>query len=229
MSDQKRGFIAMGIILVVVATVITVILQRKKTNESELLHSEFTTSDSIAAMTPNVAPDPAVVDSIFKQQSIAFGKLKFGMTRKEYKKLPEKEKEYFQTIGDYEYTVEPFFDQDAKLYMVEIRSMSKDANYIDTDVKNSAENLHKVIAAKYSNDVYVGPYPTVLNFEAGYIKWMYSWTIGKKQIYVGAGEVQSGAEFYSVARIYDTDLYNAYNEKQASKSNEVSKSDAEKF
>lgn len=182
---------------------------------------------SLGSDKPRVA---AMTDStIVKQQAIAFGSLKFGMSETEYKKLSKNEREYYQRIGEFSYHVTPSFDDSNRLYMVEFQSLSQDANYIDTDVRKGAENLIDVISAKYGDGDYVGPYPSVIQFNSGFINWIRKWEIGKKKILVGAGEEQSGARFYSFCRIYDKELYNQQEKSLDDKSIKTKVGDSEKF
>lgn len=169
-------------------------------------------------------------DSVNKQQEkIAFGNLRFGMSKKEYDHLPKKDQDYFQKIGNYEYMMEPFFDDSNRLYMLQFTTVSKDANYIDTYVKSSAQNFNDVISAKYGSGELLNTFPSILEFQSGYIRWMYQWQIGNKIIKIGAGEVSSGSEFYSICWIYDNKLYDQQKLKDQNASKSQQKQDGEKF
>jgi hypothetical protein len=164
-----------------------------------------------------------------EQEKIAFGKLRFGMLEKEYDKLPAKEKESHRKIGNDYYEISPYFDDSSRLYMVEITSTKKSANYLDTDVEESAENLHDVIAAKYGTGEYKASFPSIIDFSPGYINTMYKWEIGNKLITVGAGEVSSGAEYYSFCRIQDQKMYNAQQALNVKRKENAKTNDASNF
>lgn len=168
-------------------------------------------------------------DSIAKQEKIAFGSLQFGMTKREADAIPKKERQTFQTIGTYEYMVNPSFDYNGKLYRIELQSLSHDASYLNTDVEGSHDNLVDIIKKKYGDGTYIQPFPSILNFESGYIKWTHSWQVGNKIIKVGAGEQQTSAEFYSICWIYDTNLYDAKQARDEKKADTTKSKDASKF
>jgi hypothetical protein len=169
-----------------------------------------------------------VPDSIARQQEkIAFGDIQFGMTKKQVEKLIRSS--YQEKIGEYEYWFTPMYDHNGKLYKIEFKSSDRDANYIDTYVKSSLDNLYETIKSKYGDGTYVQSFPNVLEFQSGYVRYTNRWNIGDKEIVVGAGEVSSGSEFYSFCWIFSKSMNEAQENYQKTSADSVKSKDATKF
>lgn len=159
----------------------------------------------------------------------AYGKIKFGMPEREYNKLPKKETEYFHKIGEFQYFLHTRFNENTQLYMVTFQGFSKTANYIDNEVLNSMNNLIDVITKKYGTPEILGHYPTIYDFQPGYIRFTRQWTIGTKIIKVGAAEESSGSEYYPVCWIYNKPLYEAEETGNENALNNQKQEDASRF
>jgi len=169
-------------------------------------------------------------DSFITEQSqIAYASMRFGMSEKEVKKLPKKETEYFQTIGDHRYLLTPVYNNQGKLYMVTIKGYSKMATYLETEVNEEIKNLVEVISEKYGQPEYISSLPNVLELDPGYLRWMRKWNIGNKTIKIGAGEESSSSEYYSVCWIYDQKMFDEVQKQDEEKSTSIKVADANKF
>lgn len=169
----------------------------------------------------------AFIDS---QSMIAFGAMKFNMTEEEVSKLPYGETKIMQSIGGYNYFISPRYDDNGKLYMIQIETNNESANYIDTDLKNKAMVLRDVISEKYDdyeNALY--KYPSIIDMKTGTINFFNSWKIGSKHIKLGLGEASTGSEYYVHCRIYNEELFNEQMARVESENNKIKRVDASKF
>jgi hypothetical protein len=175
-------------------------------------------------------PKSNLPDSFVKQQEqIVFGDLRFGMTQKEVNKLHGKNTGYGVKIGNEEYYVDPRYDDHGQLYRVEINGPYRDADYLNTELEESHDNLVDVITAKYKQPTESKGYPSILSLSSGYITWSNTWNVGRKTIKVGLGELQDRSEFYAVCWIYDESMSQTYNIRQYAAKDSLKKKDASKF
>jgi hypothetical protein len=191
--------------------------------------AESKNSESIDS-TISVRSETVKVDSaMLAQQDIAYGNIKFGTPKKDFEKLKSPEARYSQTIGNSDYHFDYLFDQNKELYFLQIKSLPQDATYLDTDIKKATENLISVLEAKYGPGETLQSYPSILNLNSGYIKFMRIWEIGNKTIKVGVGAEQSSAEFYSTCWIYDNKRDSAVTAYESKQGKDKQKADAVKF
>ncbi len=172
---------------------------------------------------------PKYDSTILASQKIAYGNIQFGMKEKEFDKLKSKDAKFSQIIGSEVFFFNYEFDNNSELYFLRITGLSKDANYIETEIKEQTETLIDVLTKKYGQPEYLGGFPSILSLRSGMINFMSSWEIGNKVIKVGVGEEQRTAEFYSSCWIYDKIRNENYQNIQGIKDNAKKSIDASKF
>lgn len=154
----------------------------------------------------NAASNESIVNSlpdstIAREEKIAFNSVSFGANSNDCR---QKINEYgFTEIGTDRYLIRPFYFKD-ELYKIEIESLGYSATYLDLKIPQLVENLKSTISAKYPNVKTMGGFPSILNLNAGYITWMYNWTVGKKEIKLGV-LASTTHEYSAVCWIYDSD------------------------
>lgn len=162
-------------------------------------------------------------------QNVAYGKIKFGIKRKEFDKIKEGDAAYFQDIGSDRFVFSYLFDYKDELYFLNIHGFSKDASYLDTEIKHETETLIDVLSKKYGEPEYLAPFPSILNLHSGRIAFMRSWNVGNKIMKVGVGEQQNTSEFYSCCWIYDKARYDNLQSDQNKINDQIKDTAATKF
>jgi len=165
-------------------------------------------------------------DTLYKSTAhVVYGDVRFGMTEKEYNQII---KESSNMIGNNMYFFKPLFTDNNKLYALDIKSPSKSANYIDTDLQEYLENLNTVITHKYKTPSFSEPI-SFFDFKPGYIRWQYGWNLFTKRIRIGIGENQSGSTYYTIMRIYDKNMMDEIEKSAEDLTNSEQINDSNKF
>lgn len=176
---------------------------------------------------------------ILELSKIAFAETKFGMTTKEVLKTDIfKEDTYYgngiisksseNKLGNYLYQIGAHFNNDS-LWLILISSKSQTANYIDTDLLSSLNNLKDVIAEKYGEPDIINDAPDIFDFKPGFDYNMYRWKVGNKAIKIGMYELSSGSEYKVMCSIYYKPIYERLLNNNIETNRKQVKSDASKF
>jgi hypothetical protein len=175
----------------------------------------------------NKTVNQSFIDS---QSKVAFGSIRFGMTSKEYNNLPYDDRKNVQLVGDYEYFLNPNFDNNDRLYLLIIESGKRDANYIETELRNKAFNLGNVISKKYLDyEVFTHKYPSIISLDPGKVTYFEKWEVGDKKINLGLAEVSTGSLYYNYCEIYSDSLFTNHKNIQNRNSEAKQVTDADKF
>lgn len=151
----------------------------------------------------------SIPDSVVKkEEKIAYGAIRFGITEETYYKLPESKRPYSDKIGNERYYLALSFDNENRLYLVAFSSSPEKAADYDSKVKNAVDNLIVGNTKKYGRPNVIQEFPSLDMLDPGYIRWMREWSIGLKKIKLGVYEVESGAGYNAICWIYDKELYN---------------------
>lgn len=165
-----------------------------------------------------------------EQAKIAFGSIRLGMSKKSFDSLPYEERSNVQTIADLEYFLNPYFDNNDKLYMVVIESGKRNATLIDTELKKKALNLGNVISKKYyAYEKYLSEYPSILDVKSGTVKFYEKWEIGDKRINLGLSEMGNESLYYIYCEIYSDSLLRNYKTLKETSKQSKQEADASKF
>ncbi|WP_433863222.1 hypothetical protein [Sphingobacterium thalpophilum] len=173
----------------------------------------------IFADTTETKYDPAAA-------KVVYDKVNFGITKKEYEKLMPNT---FNKIGDYEYTFYPEYDENGKLYLLQISTPSVNAGEIETRLTDYKNNLYKVISQKYQAPSKDHGNINFFDFKPGYIQWQYEWNIHTKTIVIGMGENSSQSTYTTQMWIYDKPTFDRIRKQREEQSNKNTSSDADKF
>ncbi|WP_286776714.1 hypothetical protein [Sphingobacterium sp. UBA2074] len=171
-------------------------------------------------------PDLNIIDE--EASKIVYGKIKFGITRKEYKKIMADPYDRY-SVGNYEYSFNPVFDKTGELYLLEISSFYENASKIETELNDSKNNLRDVISQKYGSPVEDYGNPDFFKFKPGYIQWQYKWDVYTKTILIGISEANSGSRYKTVMWIYDQPTKNRIDNEDKDKYKKNTLNDAKQF
>ncbi len=160
------------------------------------------------------------------QMKVVYDKVFFGMTKKEYDKLMPNT---FNNIGDNSYLFYPIYDDDGKLYVLDISTVSVNANEIDSRLYDAKNNLFKVISKKYGPATQSLNEFNILTSKPGYTQWQYEWKIGTKTIIIGIKESTLGSKYSAVMQIYDQPTVDRVNDKSKGQLQDNINKDSEKF
>ncbi|QQT60036.1 hypothetical protein I6I97_12235 [Sphingobacterium multivorum] len=160
------------------------------------------------------------------QMKVVYDKVFFGITKKEYDKLMPNT---FNNIGDNSYLFYPMFDDDGKLYVLDISTVSVNANEIDSRLYDAKNNLFKVISKKYGPATQSLSEFNILASKPGYTQWQYEWKIGTKTIIIGIKESTLGSKYSAVMQIYDQPTVDRINDKSNGQLQDNINKDSEKF
>lgn len=156
----------------------------------------------------------------------AYKNFQFGLPYKEFKK--DKTFNYYDSIGEYQYKVHPYFNNDENLYMINIESTyPRTANYYDTEVKDQHRNLVTVISEKYGSADQITAYPSFLDMHPGRIQFNNTWNLGDKIIRIGVAEDEN--TYYAVCWIYSERMKKQYDESREKEKAGKRAEDKDKF
>lgn len=154
------------------------------------------------------------VDSL---ASIAWGDANFGMSFNEARKTETFKKAFVSgdkadsyrklcLYGD-EFNIygmsstEANFFEDS-LVSIKMESIEKNANYYDTDIKETVLRLKKQIEYKYGVPIQNYGFPSFLEMKPDKGIRAFGWRIGCKYIYIDVKEVYSGSQYKIVCDIF---------------------------
>jgi len=138
---------------------------------------------------------------------IAWGDAKFGMSFNEARKTETFKKAFvsgnkndsnrelclFGSI-DGIFEIKANFYEDS-LVSINMASYTYDANYYDTDIKETVLRLEKQIEYKYGEPTYNYGFPSFFEMKPDKGIRAYGWRIGCKIIYIDVKEVDSGSQY----------------------------------
>ncbi|TDQ12799.1 hypothetical protein [Pedobacter metabolipauper] len=166
-------------------------------------------------------------DSLYKPTArIAYGRVMFGMTQKEYERLMP---DILNKIGEYDYTFLPQYNKEGKLFGIYIQSYKETANYIDNKLLEEMENIRSVIYEKYKEPTYDWGRPEFFRFKPGKVQWQYNWKLSTKNINIGMSEEDSGSEYRAVCYIYDEPMMKEFKSAEERKLNAANKQSSNSF
>lgn len=170
--------------------------------------SETTKLEQYDASKDYSTEEPTPTRTISKEAAeTAYGRVKFGSTEKEYKKLVP---EISNVIGEFKYMILPQFNGKGKLFGVYIQGYKENANYLDNRLVDQVENLRKTIQEKYGSPTQQAERPSIIDFQPGKVIWQYSWELSTKRIQIGLSEEDTGNEYRAVCYIYDEPMMAMY-------------------
>lgn len=140
---------------------------------------------------------------IAAQQGVAFGSLRFGMSRKDVTSAMGDKQYGFIPIGNENCLMDLKYTGAGQLYQVLFNGDVVMANMIETRVQPSAENLRRVITAKYGPPALLRGYPQFFEYKPGVEFPLYRWRIGTKTIIVAVHEIPSGMQYEALLSIID--------------------------
>lgn len=153
---------------------------------------------------------------------IAWGDANFGMTFKEVSKTKifkdasnySDKNNPFQHLSLYssQTNIEGISKIDASffndiLYRIDLETYEKNANYYDTDIKETVILLKTLIESKYGTPTYANGFPSFLEMRPNKGITAYHWKIGEKHIFITVKEVYSGSQYMMSCSIYNDKVY----------------------
>jgi hypothetical protein len=130
---------------------------------------------------------------------IAYGKVKFGITKKEFDKIMP---EPFEGIAGQMFKVSASFD-DGKLYLIDFLSLPKQANYIESSLKPSIEEFAELITEKYGEPSEDYGEINFFDLKPEKVANRYIWNIHTKTIELGIYEEYGGGKYSIYCSIFD--------------------------
>lgn len=172
-----------------------------------------------------------LADSLAKAERInqamtAFGQLKFGMSRDTVQAIMKRtlNQGRGKTLGAYEYSFTPTFNDEGQLYMLQLQTASESSLQLESSVRAKVDNLKQIITAKYGEPTENKGYPDDFAFVENNLVWTTAWKFDTKTIKVGVAAETEGSRYKAVCRIYDDPL----RIKQLNKGSDLLKSKIEK-
>lgn len=158
---------------------------------------------SVTQTDANIEEIPEIDSTQLKMRmedaKIAYSKIKFGMTKREVQQVNG---HATQQIGEFNYTLTPFYTKEGKLYSLHINSQSENVTMFDTTVKKAWRNLKDILEAKYGASEKSTRYPLFIELKNDQYQFTDTWIIESKKISLG---IQAEKSRYSAAVVI-TDL-----------------------
>ena len=82
-----------------------------------------------------------------------------------------------------------------RLYEIELKTLTRNANYYDTYIRDAVDYLKDLIQEKYDIPTEYNGFPSFLQMQPGRERIAYGWKIGVKYIVITVKEVQEGSEY----------------------------------
>ncbi|EHQ28381.1 hypothetical protein [Mucilaginibacter paludis] len=159
--------------------------------------------------------------------NVVFGKVTFGISPQEFKKLVGDKP---VVVGNSSYSADPSFTTKTnELYMVDLESDLKTANYIETELNDDMDNITSVITAKYGPPTRDDGKIQFFNFKPGYYQFVRYWDLYTKTIAIGMEEAYTGSEYRVVCQIYNKKMKQEEKELEATKTESKTIADTSKF
>lgn len=172
-----------------------------------------------------------IADSLAKsarldQALTAFGEIKFGMSRDTVKSIMKRtlKQGSGKTLGAYEYSFSPVFNDAGQLYMLKLQTASESSLQLESSVRAKVENLKQIITTKYGEPKKSFSYPDDFAFVETQSQWTAIWEFDTKTIKVGVSVETEGSGYKAICWICDDPL----RIKQLNKGKDLLKSKIEK-
>lgn len=199
------------------------------TNQKKQL-AEKRKSDSLLQV-QQIEHEKFLADSLAKADRIdqamtAFGEIKFGMSRDSVQAIMKRtlSQGNSKTLGAYDYSFSPSFNDAGQLYMLQLQSGSESSLQLESSVRAKVDNLKQIIATKYGEPKKSFGYPDDFAFVETTMQWIHIWEFDTKTIKVGVAAIPEGSRYKSICWIYDDPL----RLKQLNKGKDLLKSKIEK-
>jgi hypothetical protein len=142
------------------------------------------------------------------QALTAFGGLKFGMTRDSVHAIMKRTLHggKSKSLGAYEYSFNPVFNDAGQLYMLQIHSGSESSLQLESLVRAKVDNLRQIINKKYGEPKVSKGFPDDFAFVENNQVWTSEWEFDTKTIKVGVGAETEGSRYKAICTIYDDPL-----------------------
>lgn len=159
--------------------------------------------------------------------NVAFGKVTFGISPKEYSKLITSNT---VVVGNSSYNIDAYFTTKTNvLYMVNLESDLKTANYVDTELNDDMDNITSVISAKYGPPTKDEGKIQFFSFKPGYYQFVRYWDLYTKTIAIGMEEAYTGSEYRVVCQISNKKMKEEEQALAATQTESKTLSDTSKF
>ncbi len=197
-------------------------IEREKTINDSIQQAEKLQKDK------ELAEEKVRIDSL---SQIAWGEAKFGMSVKDVKATKAFKNAFgfrdknnpFQSLEltladtniDGIYSIKVSFFND-RLFRVDMESWTRNANYYDTEIKETVDELKNLIQEKYGEPTVNNGFPDFIELKPDRPITAYSWTVGEKRIYIDVKEIYSGSEYKVECIILhskETEAVSSYNDK----------------
>lgn len=142
------------------------------------------------------------------QAMTAFGGMKFGMTRDTIQAIMKRtlSNGKSKTLGAYEYSFVPSYNDDGQLYMLQLQSASESSLQLESSVKAKVDNLKQIILKKYGEPKESKGFPDDFAFVENNLVWTNVWQFDTKTIKIGVSAETEGSRYKAVCSIYDDPL-----------------------
>jgi len=154
-----------------------------------------------------------IADSLGKaarldQSLTAFGEIKFGMSRDTVKSIMKRtlKQGSGKTLGAYEYSFSPVFNDAGQLYMLKLQTASESSLQLESSVRAKVENLKQIITTKYGEPKKSFGYPDDFAFVETQTQWTAIWEFDTKTIKVGVSVETEGSRYKAICWICDDQL-----------------------
>ncbi len=162
----------------------------------------------------------------FDQAMTAFGEIKFGMSRDSVQSIMKRtlNQGVTKTLGAYNYSFSPSFNDAGQLYMLQLQSESESSLQLESSVRSKVDNLKQIITTKYGEPKKSFGYPDDFAFVETNTRWTTIWEFDTKTIKVGVAAIPEGSRYRAICWIFDDPL----RVKQLNKGKDLLKSKIEK-
>lgn len=164
-------------------------------------------------MVRNAEREKFLADSLAKaarydQAITAYGQIKFGMTRDSVHAVMKRTltQGSSKTLGAYNYSFTPIYNDEGLLYMLKLQSESESALRLESSVKAKMDNIDQIITTKYGEPVKKYGYPDDWAFVENQVVWVKVWEFDTKTIKTGVTAIPQGSRYAAVCWIYDDPL-----------------------
>lgn len=143
-----------------------------------------------------------------EQAMTAFGGIKFGMSRDTVQAIMKRtlKQGTGKTLGAYEYSFSPVFNDAGQLYMLKLQTTSESSLQLESSVRAKVDNLKQIIATKYGEPKKSFGYPDDFAFVETQTQWTDIWEFDTKTIKVGVIAETEGSRYKAICWIYDDPL-----------------------
>lgn len=142
------------------------------------------------------------------QALTAFGEIKFGMSRDSVQAIMKRtlNQGRSKTLGAYEYSFSPTFNDAGQLYMLQLQTGSESSLQLESSVRAKVDNLKQIITTKYGEPKKSFGYPDDFAFVETNLQWTHVWEFDTKTIKIGVAAETEGSRYKAICWIYDDPL-----------------------